>query len=139
VIANLNTRLSAAKILQSRLRLIQAYLSETRQPSQDTDTPSRPETSHSLLRSINSLVSHLSLINPGTTEEFTAESLAQANDVALASLLGAVGENVQQLRELGRKFAITQSAKRSQQQQDVHSMMQSRMGEDIFHGRRGMV
>ncbi|KAL1956250.1 hypothetical protein VTO42DRAFT_7510 [Malbranchea cinnamomea] len=137
LIANLTTRLSAVKVLGSRLKLIQAYLVQISQNSQSRSSdPSAPRPSHTLLRSIYSLLAHLFVINPGTTDEFASESLAQANDVALVGLLGSLGESVQQMRELGRKWAVTSSVRRKNASQEMHMMMQKQLTEDALHGTR---
>ena len=138
VIANLSTRLSAVKILQSRLQLIQAYLSQI---SQDQSADSSVRLSHTLIRNIYSLLVHLSVINPSTSDAFSFESLSQANDVALIGLLGSLSEGVQQMREMGKRWAVTRAVRQNNASQEMHSVMQKRMamGDDIFQGRRGMM
>lgn len=112
VITTLNTRLNAIRTLESRISLIKSYLStlsETATHHEKKD-PS-VSLSHPILRNINSLISHLSLLIPQDRTEFSTETLAQSNDVALVSLLGQLGQSVKAMRELGRKSAIVQTAR----------------------------
>lgn len=135
VIANLTTRLSAVKTLQSRIYLIKCYLQSIAEDSSaDTSmaaqsTP-KPTLSHPLLRSIYCVISHLALLNPEDSNVFSIESLAQANDVLLTALLGSMGQNISQMRELGKKFAVSESTARNIVKE---SQLSSRMGGDLFH------
>ncbi|KAK2821798.1 hypothetical protein FQN49_007663 [Arthroderma sp. PD_2] len=135
LIANLTTRLSAVKTLQSRIHLIKCYLQSIADPSIDTSmaspNASKPTLSHSLLRSIYCVISHLALLNPQNSDALSIESLAQANDVLLAALLGALGQNVQQMRELGKKFSIVSSANRGNGPKE--GQLSGRMGGELFH------
>lgn len=108
MIANLNTRLNAVKTLESRLHLIETYLSNL-STNRETAPATSPQPSHTLLRNIYSLVSHLSLLNPHDTALFASESLAQANDVTIVKLLGSLGQSTQAMRELGKKFSVVDS------------------------------
>lgn len=116
MIANLETRLNAIKTLESRIRLIKSYL-ESLPPSFQTAAssagPANSKVSYPILRNIASLLSGLSLLNPQDPESFARESLAQENDVALVSLLGKLGENIQSMRELGKKSAVIESIRQS--------------------------
>ncbi|DAA79299.1 TPA_exp: putative COP9 signalosome subunit 6 (CsnF) [Trichophyton benhamiae CBS 112371] len=135
LIANLTTRLSAVKTLQSRIHLIKCYLQSIAEDlSADTSmaqqsTP-KPTLSHSLLRSIYCVISHLALLSPENSNAFSIESLAQANDVLLTALLGSMGQNISQMRELGKKFAVSELTARNIVKE---SQLSSRMGGDLFH------
>ncbi|OXV11221.1 hypothetical protein Egran_01014 [Elaphomyces granulatus] len=118
LIASLTTRLNAIRTLESRIRLIKSYLSSQRSSCLDkgeseTKDPGSPSLSYPILRNISSLISHLSLLNPQDQESFAVESLEQANDVTLISLLGILGKSVQGMRELGKKLAIVETGKHS--------------------------
>lgn len=151
VIANLTTRLNAVKTLESRIRLIKAYLSSLppsflnsssssssdNNPSESTTTPSTttaPRLSYPILRNIASLIAHLSLLAPQDQEAFAIESLAQSNDVALVSLLGALGRNVQGMRELGRKAAIVETARQNLASRKTQLALQGRMVDEEYGG-----
>jgi len=150
VIANLTTRLNAVKTLESRIRLIKAYLSSlppsflnssssnnNNNPSESTTTPSTtttPRLSYPILRNIASLIAHLSLLAPQDQEAFAIESLAQSNDVALVSLLGALGRNVQGMRELGRKAAIVETARQNLASRKTQLALQGRMVDEEYGG-----
>jgi COP9 signalosome complex subunit 6 len=71
------------------------------------------QSTQSILRNISALVSGLSLLTPQESKSFAVESLAQENDVALISLLGRLGENVKNIRELGKKSAIVETGKQA--------------------------
>jgi COP9 signalosome complex subunit 6 len=113
VIANLNTRLNAVRTLESRISLIKSYVSSVSasESSASKDGPSGPQLSHPIIRNINSLISHLSILSPHEQSSFSTEVLSQNNDVLLVSLLGQLGDSVKAMRELGRKSAIVQSAR----------------------------
>lgn len=108
VIANLSTRLNAVKTLESRIRLIRSFLKNLPPSASDGKTS---QSTQSILRNISALVSGLSLLTPQDSKSFAVESLAQENDVALISLLGRLGENVKNMRELGKKSAIVETGK----------------------------
>ena len=95
VIANLSTRLNAVKTLESRIRLIRSFLENLPPSASDGKTS---QSTQSILRNISALVSGLSLLTPQDSKSFAVESLAQENDVALISLLGRLGENVNRTR-----------------------------------------
>lgn len=90
----------------------------------------KPTLSHSLLRSIYCVISHLALLSPENSNAFSIESLAQANDVLLTALLGSMGQNISQMRELGKKFAVSELTARNIVKE---SQLSSRMGGDLFH------
>jgi COP9 signalosome complex subunit 6 len=135
-VASLTTRLNSIRMLQSRLNLLSTYISSL-PPSSLSD----PESEANIdqvhlphLRNIRALLTRLSLLTPHTadtsaptlpttTVSMTATShpprldalahaqQAQTNDVNLSSLLALLGQDVQGLSELGRKFALVESAR----------------------------
>ncbi|KAK2765830.1 hypothetical protein FQN53_006790 [Emmonsiellopsis sp. PD_33] len=137
LIANLNTRLNAVKTLESRLSLIKAYLSNISNSNPNTSPTATPEISHSLLRNIHSLISHLSLLTPQESGTFSTESLAQTNDVALVALLGSLGQSVQGMRELGKKFAVVDGMRQNARSGKASGF--SQMEEEFYlqHGAAG--
>lgn len=117
-IASLTTKANAIKMLQSRIQLITAYL-ESLPPSfiageaptgesMDTDvpTPSLP-----VLRQIQAVVSRLDLVVPSDKHTFDKELLQETNDVHLLDLLNAVMQSTSQVRDVGKKYGIVESAK----------------------------
>lgn len=135
MISNLNTRLNAIRTLESRISLIKSYVStiSASESSDDAkDDPSSPKPSHTILRNINSLLSHLSILSPHEQSAFASEVLAQNNDVLLVSLLGQVGENVKAMRELGRKSAVIQGARQVNSARKNPGPMQSRFEDELF-------
>ncbi|OJJ48904.1 hypothetical protein ASPZODRAFT_60644 [Penicilliopsis zonata CBS 506.65] len=154
MIASLNTRLNAIRMLESRISLIKAYLSnisstttttpppgsaDQKQSSPPRD-PTMPPLSHPILREINSLLAHLSLLSPGEQSGFTAESLAQTNDVLLVSLLGQLGQGIKSMRELGRKSAIVQNTRQNiASRKSQMAAMQTRLQNPYSTGGSGNV
>lgn len=146
VIAGLTTRLNAVKALESRIHLIKSYLSTlpldtTTSPADNTDlspdSNSNPQPSHSIIRDISSLISHLSLLTPEEADLFSIEALEQENDVSLVALLGSLGVNVQAMRELGKKFAVVDVVRQTMLSRKAQTAMHARMDDDLFLGRNG--
>lgn len=132
VIANLNTRLNAIRTLESRISLIKSYVSSISDPNAANDDPVAPKLSHTILRNINSLLSHLSILSPDQQSAFISEVLSQSNDVLLVSLLGEMGESVKAMRELGRKSAIIQNARQSGNTRKTPGLMQERFTDELY-------
>lgn len=138
VIASLNTRLNAIRTLESRISLIKSYLASVSHSPEDQPTETtKPPLSHPILRNINALLSHLSLLTPEPGSAFAAESFAQRNDVLLVSLLGQLGNSIKGMRELGRKTAIMNNIRQSNSSRKTQLAMQSRL-EDEFLSRDGL-
>ena len=110
MITSLTAKANAVRMLQSRVRLIKAYLEEYESQSSPSDTRS-PE----ILRAISALLARLPLLVPSSTNWakggitdiniFEKELAEQENDVKLVELLGGMTESVKGTREVGRKFA----------------------------------
>ncbi|KAJ5146255.1 JAB1/Mov34/MPN/PAD-1 [Penicillium bovifimosum] len=117
LIASLHTRLNAVRILESRLSIIKSYLLSLTEADSSSDSPkdetSLTELSHPILRNINSLLSHLSILSPSEQSTFATEVISQHNDVQLISLLGQLGENVKAMREMGRRSEIVQGGRQA--------------------------
>ncbi|PYH41998.1 COP9 signalosome complex subunit 6 [Aspergillus saccharolyticus JOP 1030-1] len=124
LIASLNTRLNAIRTLESRISLIKSYVSSistaTSSSSTSTTTTTQPQShsqtptlSHPLLRNINACLSHLSLLTPPEQSALAAETRAQANDVHLVALLGQLSHSISNMRELGKRTAILNNARRT--------------------------
>ncbi|KAJ5099830.1 hypothetical protein N7532_006831 [Penicillium argentinense] len=107
LVGSLNTRINAVRTFQDRISNIKDYLISIERG----DVPP----SHHILRSINSLMSQLSILAPDEGGSFASEVLAQQNDVELAALLGRMGENIKEIREMGRRSATIQSARQTEQ------------------------
>lgn len=142
VIASLSTRLNAVRTLESRISLIKSYLSSLSEADFSLDrskeNTSATKLSHPILRNVNSLLSHLSILSPSEQSTFTTEVLSQSNDVLLISLLGQLGDNVKAMRELGRKSAVIQTARHVATARKDSSMLQRGFNEDFYGpGGRG--
>lgn len=137
VIASLNTRLNAVRTLESRISLIKSYVA-TLSASQETNAESAATLSHPILRNINSLLSHLSLLNPHEQSEFYAETLAQKNDVMLVTLLGQLGQSIKGMRDLGRKAAVVSNVRQTAGARKTQAAMHGRFeGSELFSGKDG--
>ena len=141
MVASLNTRLNAVRTLESRVSLIKSYIStlstaeETPDQDQDAPKPSSELLSHPHLRNISSLLSNLSLLTPPEQSAFSAETLAQTNDVLLVSLLGQLGQSVKDMRELGRKAAIVNNVRQSMGMASRKGGKAARLESEFFGGR----
>jgi COP9 signalosome complex subunit 6 len=113
--------------------LIKSYLSSISPASEGGTTgDSTPSLSHPILRNINSLLSHLSLLSPQEQGAFSAEVLAQSNDVHLVALLGQLSSSINDMRELGKRTAILNNVRRSNVSRKTQMAMQSRFEEEFF-------
>lgn len=141
VIANLNTRLNAIRTLESRISLIKSYLASisTAEGAATTDSTKQATLSHPILRNINSLLAHLSLLTPTEQSAFTSEILAQSNDVHLVALLGKLGQSISSMRELGKRTAVVTHVRRtnvpSRKSQMGMSSSSSRFDDEMYMAR----
>ncbi|CZR64083.1 related to cop9 (constitutive photomorphogenic), subunit 6 [Phialocephala subalpina] len=119
LIASLTAKANAVKMLHSRINLIALYL-QNLPPSYISNTvPEGVEANdnkytpvnHSILRSIQALLSRLSLLIPADAAAFEQELMSEKNDVNLVKLLGTITESIHDIRETGRKFSIVDTQK----------------------------
>ncbi|CRL25573.1 Mov34/MPN/PAD-1 [Penicillium camemberti] len=142
LIASLSTRLNAVRTLESRVSLIKSYLSSLSEADfssdRSKDDTSATKLSHPIIRNVNSLLSHLSILSPSEQSTFTTEVLSQSNDVLLISLLGQLGDNVKAMRELGRKSAVVQATRHIATARKDPGMLQRGFNDEFFgQGSRG--
>ena len=119
LIASLTAKANAIKMLHSRINLITIYLQnlppsyisdivpEGEEPNEKKYTP----VNHAVLRSIQALLTRLSLLIPADAVAFEHELMAEQNDVNLVSLLGSLTQSIKDIRETGRKFSIVDTQK----------------------------
>jgi COP9 signalosome complex subunit 6 len=119
LIASLTAKANAIKMLHARINLIAVYLQnlppsyisnavpEGVEPNDKKYTP----VSHSILRSIQALLTRLSLLIPADAVAFEHELMSEQNDVNLVSLLSTLTQSIKDVRETGRKFAIVDTQK----------------------------
>ncbi|QQK43372.1 COP9 signalosome subunit 6 (CsnF), putative [Penicillium digitatum] len=140
LIASLSTRLNAVRTLETRVSLIKSYLSSLSEADfssdRSKDNTSATKLSHPILRNVNSLLSHLSILSPSEQSTFATEVLSQSNDVLLISLLGQLGNNVKAMRELGRKSAVVQTARHVATARKDPTVLQRSFNEE-FYGQAG--
>lgn len=110
-------------MLHTRIQLLKtyltslppSYLSDVSASNGDTNennsSPSPPKIDHSILRSIQALVNRLPLVIPADGAAFEHESLAEKSDVSLVALLGDLTRGTKNIREMGRKFNVVNTAK----------------------------
>ncbi|KAJ5986501.1 hypothetical protein N7451_010866 [Penicillium sp. IBT 35674x] len=135
MIASLNTRLNAVRILESRIGLIKSYISSVSPDSVPANSSQSTAWSHPILRDVNSLISHLAILSPSDQSTFARDIVSQKNDVLLASLLGQVGETVKCMRELGRKSAIVQLGRQTNNARKGANPMAARFEEELYAGK----
>ncbi|KAI0840879.1 hypothetical protein F5Y06DRAFT_261964 [Hypoxylon sp. FL0890] len=117
MIAALNAKMNAIKMLQARVNLLTTYLERLPpsylSPNNATDLAAAQQTtpSYTILRSIQALVSRLSLLVPSDTVAYEQEMLSEANDVHLMELLDEVMQSVTEARDVGKKYGIVETAK----------------------------
>ncbi|KAL4925382.1 COP9 signalosome complex subunit 6 [Aspergillus undulatus] len=111
LIASLNTRLNAIRTLESRISLIKSYVSSISPSSTSSEPATKPN--HTILRDINAILSNLSLLTPHEQSAFSAEALAQTNDVNLVTLLGQLSQSINGMREVGKRTAIVSNVRRN--------------------------
>ncbi|KAL4870564.1 hypothetical protein BDV12DRAFT_165828 [Aspergillus spectabilis] len=112
LVASLNTRLNAIRTLESRISLLKSYVSSI-SSSGGSPQATTNDLNYPILRDINSLLSNLSLLTPQEQSAFSAEALAQSNDVNLVALLGQLSHSVKGMREVGKRTAIVNSVRRT--------------------------
>ena len=119
LIASLTAKANAIKMLHARINLIAVYL-QNLPPSYVSDSvPEGPEAdskkytpvNHSVLRSIQALLSRLSLLIPADSVAFQQELISEQNDVNLVSLLGTITQSIKDVREMGKKFSVVEAGK----------------------------
>ncbi|KAI9810126.1 MAG: hypothetical protein M1827_006652 [Pycnora praestabilis] len=123
LVASLTAKANAIKMLHSRIQLLRTYLSNlppsylttTTPPTPSSEPPSETQTeiNHPMLRSIQALVNRLPLLIPANRSAFEQEMLSEKNDVSLVALVGTLSKNLKDVREMGRKFGIVDSARQS--------------------------
>ncbi|KKY22975.1 putative cop9 signalosome subunit 6 [Diplodia seriata] len=118
LLASLTAKSNAIKMLGARINLLQAYLSEL-PPSYLTDSQI-PQTknpteqpNHEILRAIQALLSRLPLLAPPDRALFAREAVQQRADVELTNMLASITGSLGAASELGKKFAIVDSARNS--------------------------
>ncbi|KAI1450203.1 hypothetical protein F5Y02DRAFT_106113 [Annulohypoxylon stygium] len=117
MIAALNAKTNAIKMLQSRVNLLTTYLERLPpsylSPNNATNLSQAQYTtpSHTILRSIQALVSRMSLIVPSDKQAYEQEMLSEANDVHLMELLDNVMESITEARDAGKKYGIVESTR----------------------------
>lgn len=119
LIASLTAKANAVKMLHSRINLIALYLqnlppsyiSNTVPEGVEANDKKYTPVNHSILRSIQALLSRLSLLIPADAAAFEQELMSEKNDVNLVSLLGTITESIKDIRETGRKFSIVDTQK----------------------------
>ncbi|RDW77239.1 hypothetical protein BP6252_05292 [Coleophoma cylindrospora] len=119
LIASLTAKANAIKMLHARINLIAVYLQNL--PSSfidhsstegaEDDSKKNTPINFSILRSIQALLSRLTLLIPADAAAFEHELMSEQNDVNLVSLLSSITESVKAVREAGRKFAVVENAR----------------------------
>lgn len=120
-ISGLTTRLNAIKMLRERVQTMSSLVTST-PPSYLSDqklpmSPSSPSPEYlASIRNIQALLTRFGLLSPVSspdTDSLALAGQAQANDVALTSILAMLGQDTLSLTELGRKFTRVEETKTS--------------------------
>ncbi|KAI1342344.1 COP9 signalosome complex subunit 6 [Xylariaceae sp. FL0016] len=139
MIAALTAKANSIKMLQNRINLLITYLKRLPPSylSGDSTTESSgdgPQTtpSHPILRSIQALVSRLSLVVPSNADAYQQEMLSEANDVHLMELLNGVMQSVTEARGVGKRYGVVEGAKSQQRKMmDQSTSFDSRFMGDL--------
>lgn len=123
MVAALQTKANAIRMLKSRIDLIIKYLQRLPPPymadaeaEASVGQDGRTEPSQTLLRIVQALVHRLSLVEPADAEEFKKELLREENDVQTINLLNELMGRVTATRDVGKKFAAVEAGKAAQKQ-----------------------
>jgi COP9 signalosome complex subunit 6 len=119
LIASLTAKANAIKMLHARINLIATYLKNlppdcTSGYFQETVEPSAmgySPVNFSVLRSIQALLSRLSLLIPADAIAFEQELQSEKNDVNVVSLLSMITNSIRDIKETGRKFAVVEAGR----------------------------
>lgn len=123
LIASLNAKANAIKMLQSRITLLTTYL-QSLPPSfiagksieaSEVESKQYAPVDYAVLRSIQALLNRLTLLIPADKGMYKQQQLAEQNDVNLVSLLNSMIQNIKDVRETGRKYSVVE------QQRQTHS------------------
>ena len=136
LIASLTAKANAIKMLHARINLIAVYL-QNLPPSYVSD--SVPEgvqedakkympVNHAVLRSIQALLSRLSLIIPADNAAFQQELMSEQNDVSLVSLLATMTQSIKDARDMGKKYHVVDAGKNTK-----NSLNRSLEGSNSFN------
>lgn len=123
MVASLQTKANAIRMLKSRIDLIIKYLQRLPPPymaeveaEANAGGDGQTEPSQTLLRLIQALVHRLSLVEPADAVEFKTELLREENDVQTINLLNELMSRVNDTRDVGRKFSAVEAGKAAQKQ-----------------------
>lgn len=123
LIASLTAKSNAIKMLQTRIDLIATYLrslppslNATDNTSSIADESKFAPVNDSILRSIQALLTRLTLLILADQGTFSEEMNAEQNDVDLVGLLSSITESIKDVRETGRKFHVVDLAKRDKKE-----------------------
>lgn len=124
MVASLQTKANAIKMLKSRIDLIIKYLQMLPPPyvaeveaEANAGGDGQTEPSQTLLRLIQALVHRLSLVEPAYAVDLNEELLCEENDVQTINLLNELMSRVNDTRDVGRKFSAVEAGKAAQKQQ----------------------
>lgn len=130
LIASLTAKANAIKMLQSRINLIAVYLqnlppsyvSDIVPGSVEPDDKEYTPINYPILRSIQALLTRLSLLVPADSAGFEHELLAEQNDVNLVSLLSTITNSIKVVRETGKKSLVVETQKNMKHKSGDRSM-----------------
>ncbi len=142
----LQAKYNAIKMMKSRVDLVVAYLQQL-PPDFVTGKLSTPQAdeqakasggqhtipSNKILRQIQALVTNIELSTPAQQKTLQKEILKETNDVNLISLISALVSSVNNVRDVGKKFAVVEAARNQRSRQTL--VLDSPMGPlDYGHG-----
>jgi COP9 signalosome complex subunit 6 len=118
LISALQAKSNAIKMMRDRLQLVISYLDKLpAEPFAASQTLANAPAgqgiapSHNILRQIQALVINLELVTPTQQDALQKEMLQQSNDVTLITMVKDLLSSVTEVREVGKKFAVVESAR----------------------------
>ncbi|KAK3312410.1 hypothetical protein B0H66DRAFT_398309 [Apodospora peruviana] len=130
----LQAKFNAIKMMKSRVDLVVAYLEklppdfvEGQQTAAEAAEFAKVSDgkftvpSNNILRQIQALVTNIELATPAQQATLEREILQETNDVNLISLIADLVSSVSDVREVGKKFAVVESARNQKARNNVAS------------------
>jgi COP9 signalosome complex subunit 6 len=117
-IAALQTKGNALKMMRDRIALLIAYLETHSAKHGQAASDKTGQPSNSILRQIQALVTNVELVTPARQESLQKELLSESNDVKLIGLVTDMLDSLNEMRNVGKKFAVVEQAKTQRIRQD---------------------
>lgn len=127
----LQAKYNAIKMMKTRVDLVVAYLEKlppdfvagnqtSEQAAQTAANGQYTTPSNNILRQIQALVTNIELATPLQKNTLAKEILQETNDVNLIALISDLVSSVAEVREIGKKFSVVESARNHKARSNLH-------------------